>query len=194
LVASPDAPFKTLKEMVAYAKANPGKVTYGHTGLGTTPHLAVEEFSTKAGIDMLDVPYKGSVEVLQAILGGHVHVMSGVLDVMPHVRSGKLRMLATLGRERSKAVPETPTVKESGWDTINESPFGIGGPKNMDPTVVKILHDALKKTLDDPKVLEALDKAYQPIIYMNTADYTAYAARTFAAERKTIERLGLLAK
>jgi tripartite-type tricarboxylate transporter receptor subunit TctC len=194
LVTTGDAPYKTLKELVAYAKANPGKVSYGHTGIGTTPHLAIEEFSTKAGIDMLDVPYKGSTEVLQAILGGHVNVMSGVMDFVPHLKSGKLRLLATLGRERTKGFLDFPTVKESGWDTITESPFGIGGPKNMDPNIVKILHDAFKKTLDDPKVIETLDKFYQPTIYMNTADYTAYAARTFAAEKKTIERLGMAAK
>ena len=194
LVTTTDAPYKTLKELVAYAKANPGKVSYGHTGIGTTPHLAIEEFSMKAGIDMLDVPYKGSVEVLQAILGGHINVMSGVMDFVPHLKSGKLRLLATLGRERTKGFLDVPTIKESGWDTISESPFGIGGPKNMDPAVVKILHDAFKKTLDDPKVQETLDKFYQPTIYMNTADYSAYAVRTFAAEKKTIERLGMLAK
>ena len=85
-------------------------------------------------------------------------------------------------------------MKESGWDTISESPFGIGGPKNMDPAVVSILHDAFKKTLDDPKVLETLDRYYQPVIYMNSADYTVYAERPFVAEKATIERLGLAKK
>jgi tripartite-type tricarboxylate transporter receptor subunit TctC len=194
LAATTDAPYKTLKEMVAYAKANPGKVSYGHTGTGTTPHLAIEEFAGKAGIDIVDIPFKGSAEIMQAILGGHITLMSGTTEFAPHVKSGKLRLLATLGRERNKAFPDVPTVKESGWDTITESPFGIGGPKNMDPNLVKILHDAFKKTLDDPKVLETLDKFYQPTIYMNTADYSAYAVRTFAAEKKTIERLGMASK
>jgi tripartite-type tricarboxylate transporter receptor subunit TctC len=194
LAATQDAPFKTLKEMVAYAKANPGKVAYGHTGTGTTPHLAVEEFATKAGIQLQDIPFKGSADLIQAILGGHISLMSGTPEFAPHVRSGKLRLLATLGRERNRAFPDVPTVKESGWDTISESPFGIGGPKNMDPAVVRTLHDAFKKTLDDPKVLETLDKFYQPVIYMNTADYSAYAERTFASEKTTVERLGLAKK
>lgn len=189
LAASMDAPYKSLQDMVAYARANPGKVAYGHTGTGTTPHLAIEEFAAKAGIELTDIPYKGSAELMQAILGGHVQLVSSTTEFAPHVRAGKLRLLATLGRERNKAFPEVPTVKESGWDTISESPFGIGGPKNMDPAVVKILHDAFKKTLEDPKVLETLDKFYQPVIYMNTADYTAYAARTFTVEKATIERL-----
>lgn len=194
IACTADAPFKTLKDMVAYAKANPGKLEYGHTGTGTTPHLAIEEFSEKAGIKLNPIPFKGSAEIMQAILGGHIRVMSGTTEFAPHVQSGKLRLLATLGSQRNKAFPDVPTVKESGWDTITESPFGIGGPKNMDPAVVKVLHDAFKATLDDPEVKAALDKFFQPTIYMNTADYTAYAQRTFAAEKATIERLGLAKK
>lgn len=194
LAASMDAPYRSLQEMVAYAKANPGKVAYGHTGTGTTPHLAIEEFANKAGIQLQDIPYKGMAEIMQAILGGHIQLMSGTPEFAPYVKAGKMRLLATLGRARNKAFPDVPTVKESGWDTISESPFGIGGPKNMDPAVVKVLHDAFKKTLEDPKVLETLDRFYQPVIYMSTADYSAYAERTFAAEKATIERLGLAKK
>jgi len=194
LAATLDAPFKTLKELVAYAKAHPGQVAYGHTGTGTTPHLAIEEFALKAGIVMQDIPYKGTADILQAILGGHIALMSGTTEFAPHVRSGKLRLLATLGRERNKAFPDVPTVKESGWDTVTESPFGIGGPKQMDPAVVKVLHDAFAKTLQDPKVLDTLDKFYQPVIYMNTADYTQYASRTLQQEKATIERLRLAGK
>jgi tripartite-type tricarboxylate transporter receptor subunit TctC len=128
IACTADAPFKNLKEMVAYAKANPGKLEYGHTGTGTTPHLAIEEFSEKAGIKLNPIPFKGSAEIMQAILGGHIRVMSGTTEFAPHVQSGKLRLLATLGSQRNKAFPDVPTVKESGWDTITESPFGIGGP------------------------------------------------------------------
>ncbi|TNF62510.1 MAG: tripartite tricarboxylate transporter substrate binding protein [Burkholderiales bacterium] len=194
IACTADAPFKTIQDMVAWAKANPGKLEYGHTGTGTTPHLAVEEFAEKAGIKLNPIPYKGSAELVPAILGGHIRVMSGTLDVAPHVQSGKLRLLATLGSKRSKAFPDVPTIKESGWDTISESPFGIGGPAGMDPAVVRTLHDGFAKTLQDPLLLETLDKFYMPAIYMNTADYTAYAQRTFAAEKATVERLGLARK
>ena len=194
IACTADAPFKTIQEMVAYAKANPGKLEYGHTGTGTTPHLAVEEFAEKAGIQLNPIPYKGSAELVPAILGGHIRVMSGTLDVAPHVQSGKLRLLATLGSQRAKAFPNVPTIKESGWDTISESPFGIGAPAGLDPAVVKILHDGFAKTLQDPLLLQTLDKFYMPAIYMNTADYTAYAERTFKAEKATVERLGLAKK
>jgi hypothetical protein len=83
---------------------------------------------------------------------------------------------------------------ESGWDTISESPFGIGGPAGMDPAVVKTLHDGFRKVLEDPALIAALDKFYMPAIYMNTADYTSYAERTFLAEKATVERLGLAKK
>ncbi|MEJ6004474.1 tripartite tricarboxylate transporter substrate binding protein [Paucibacter sp. AS339] len=194
LAATLDAPFKTLKEMVAWARANPGRLTYGHTGTGTTPHLAFEEFAELAGFKAQDVPFKGSAEITQAILGGHIPLMCGTLEFVPHVRAGKLRFLATLSRERYKAFPEVPTVKESGWDTICDSPFGIGGPKGMDPAVVRVLHAAFKKTLEDPKVQETLEKFYQPALYMSTEDYGRYAQRAFEAERATIARMGLSKK
>lgn len=194
LAATLDAPYKTLPDMVAWARAHPGLLVYGHTGAGTTPHLAFEEFAHLAGFTTQDVPFKGSAEITQAILGGHLPLMSGTLEFAPHVRAGKLRLLATLGAQRSKAFPDTPTVKECGWDTVSESPFGIAGPKGMDAAVVRVLHDAFKQTLTDPKVLETLDRFQQPLIYLNTEDYKRYAVRTFEAERLTIARMGLAKK
>ena len=194
MAVNADLGVKNVREFVQWTKANPGKVEYGSTGTGTTPHLAIEEFSQKAGIELNHIPYKGSAELMQAILGGHIRVMSGTTEFAPLVKEGKLRLLATLGRNRTKAFPDIPTVKESGWDTITESPFGIGGPKGMDPAVVRVLHDAFKKTLEDPKVLDTLDRFFQPVIYMGTEEYTRYGARTFEAERATIERLGLAKK
>lgn len=194
IAAAADTPFKTIQEMVAWAKANPGRLTYGHTGIGTTPHLAFEEFAEKAGFQPNGIPYKGSAEILQAILGGQIQVMSGTPEFAPHVQSGRLRLLATLGSKRTKNFPDVPTVKESGWDTINESPFGFGGPKGMDPAIVKQLEDALRKANEDPAVLQVYDRFFQPVIWMDSAEYTRYAVRTFDTERRTIERLGLSKK
>ena len=87
IVSTLEAPFKTIREMVAWAKANPGKLSYGHTGVGTTPHLAFEEFADKAGFSTNHIPYKGSAEILQAILGGQIPVMSGTTEFVPHVLS-----------------------------------------------------------------------------------------------------------
>jgi tripartite-type tricarboxylate transporter receptor subunit TctC len=194
IAATADAPFTTIQQMVAWAKANPGKLTYGHTGIGTTPHLAFEEFADKAGFTSTSIPYKGSAEILQAILSGQIQVMSGTPEFAPHVQSGKLRLLATLGSARTKTFPDVPTVKEAGWNTISESPFGIGGPKGMDPAVVKTLEDALRKVNADPAVLTIYERFNQPVVWMDSAEYSRYAERTYEAERKTIERMGLAKK
>ncbi len=194
IAATADAPFKTIQEMVAWAKANPGKLNYGHTGIGTTPHLAFEEFAEKAGFQPNGIPYKGSAEIMQAILGGQIPVMSGTPEFAPHVQSGKLRLLATLGSRRTKLFPEVPTVKESGWDTISESPFGIGGPRGMEASVVATLEDALRRVNNDANLLTVYERFFQPVIWMDSAEYSKYAVRTYEAERATIDRLGLAKK
>jgi tripartite-type tricarboxylate transporter receptor subunit TctC len=191
LTVSADAPWKNLQEFVDDARRNPEKINYGSTGTGTTPHLAVEEFAQKAGIKLTHVPYKGSADLMAAILGGHIMAASDSTGWAPHVEAGKLRLLATFGPKRTKRWPNVPTLTELGYDTVSESPFGLAGPAGMDPAVVKTLHDAFKKALDDPKVLALIDRYDQPMIYMSAEDYTKFAQKTYEAERATVERLGL---
>ena len=191
IVVKADSPFKTIKDLVAYAKANPGKFSYGSTGNGTTPHLAVEEFASKAGIDLQHVPFKGSSDGLQALMGGHIMAHSDATGWAPHVEAGTLRLLATYGSKRTKRWPQVPTLNELGYDTVSDSPFGIGGPRGMDPKVVRKLQDAFKKTLSDPAVLAAFDKYDQPVIYMDSEAYTNFILASYVKEKRTIERLGL---
>jgi tripartite-type tricarboxylate transporter receptor subunit TctC len=191
LVVRADSPFKDIKDLVAFAKANPEKLTYGNTGAGTTPHMAVEDFAQKAGIKLTPVPFKGNADNMQAVLGGHVMAASDATGWGPHVDAGKLRLLATYGTKRTKKWPNIPTLHELGYDTISDSPFGIMGPKGMDAATTKILHDAFKKSLDDANVQATFEKYDQPTIYMNSADYTAWAKRMYEGEKALIERLGL---
>ncbi len=191
LVVPADSPIKNIKDLVAFAKENPEKFTYGTPGTGTSPHLAVEEFAQRAGIKLTQIPFKGSAHNLQAVMGGHVMGMSDSTGWGPMVDAGKLRLLATYGSKRTTRWPDVPTLNELGYETVSDSPYGVCGPKNMDPKVVKIIHDAFKKSLDDPSVLSAFAQYDQPVIYMNTADYTKYARDSFFAEKKTIERLGM---
>lgn len=193
-VVRADSPIKSVKDLVDYAKANPGKFTYGHTGNGTSPHLAVEEFAQRAGIQLQPVPYKGNAENMQGILGGHVMGASDATGWGPHVDAGKLRLLATYGSKRTKRWPQVATLEQMGYQTVSDSPFGVCGPKNMDPAVARTLHDAFRKTLDDPAVQAVLDKYDQSVIYMDTAAYTKYARETMESEKKLIERLGLANK
>lgn len=194
LVVPADSPIKGIKDLVDYARANPEKFSYGSTGIGTSPHLAVEEFAQRAGIKLTHVPFKGNADNMQAILGGHVMGASDATGWAPHVEAGKLRLLATYGSKRSKRWPNVPTLDELGYKTVSDSPFGVCGPKGMDPAVVRTLHDAFKRTLDDPAVLATFDKFDQTVIYMNTEDYTRFARDSFAAEKATIERLGMAMK
>ena len=194
IVVRADSPFKSVKDLVDYARANPDKFSYGSSGTGTTPHLAVEEFSSKAGIKLMHVPFKGNADNVQAVLGGHVMAASDSTGWAPHVESGTLRLLATYGSKRTKRWPNVPTLTELGYETVADSPFGIGAPKGMDPALTQRLHDAFKKTLEDPAVLATFEKYDQTVIYMNTADYTKFARENYVREKAVIERLGLTAK
>jgi tripartite-type tricarboxylate transporter receptor subunit TctC len=186
-----DSPIKSIKELVEFAKANPGKFTYGSTGTGTTPHLVIEQFARRAGIELLHVPFKGSADGMQAVLGGHVMAHSDATGWGPFVDTGRCRLLATYGSKRTKRWSSAPTLLELGYQTVSDSPFGIGAPKGMDPAMTKRLNDAFKKTLEDPAVLATLDKYDQPVIYMDSAAYTKYARDTFREEKETVDALGL---
>ena len=194
LVVPADGPIKSIADLVAYARANPEKFSYGSTGIGTSPHLAMEEFAQRAGIKLTHVPFKGNADNMQAILGGHIMAASDATGWAPHVASGKLRLLATYGSKRTKRWPDAPTLDELGYKTVSDSPFGVCGPKGMDPAITRTLHDAFKKTLEDPAVLASFEKYDQSVIYMNTDDYTKFARDSFAAEKATIERLGMAMK
>ena len=193
-VVPADSPIKSIKDLVAYAKANPDKFTYGSTGIGTSPHLAVEEFAQRAGIKLNHIPFKGNADNMQAVLGGHMMGASDATGWGPHVNAGKLRLLATYGSKRTKRWPDVATLDEMGYQTVSDSPFGVCGPKNMDPGITRILHDAFKRTLDDPAVQAVFEKYDQTVIYLGTEAYTKFARDSFASERATIERLGLLNK
>ena len=190
IVVRADSPIKSIKDLIAYAKSNPGNFSYGSTGHGTTPHLAVEEFAHKAGIQLLHIPFKGGADGIAGVLGGHVMAMSDSTGWAPHVDAGTCRLLATYGSKRTKRWPNVPTLNELGYDTISDSPFGIGGPKGMEASVVRKLHDTFKKTLDDPQVLATFEKYDQSVIYMSTEDYARFAREQFQKEKALIEKLG----
>ncbi|MEI6300853.1 MAG: tripartite tricarboxylate transporter substrate binding protein [Betaproteobacteria bacterium] len=193
-VVRADAPWKTFRELLDFAKANPGKVNYGSTGTGTSPHLIMEMIGSKEGIDWTHVPFKGNADGTAALLGGHIMGMSDATGWGPHVDAGRFRLLVTFGASRTKRWPMVPTAKELGLGIVANSPYGLVGPKGMDPRVVKILHDAFKKGLEDPIHLGAVEKYDQEIFYMGSEEYAKWAAETYREERKLIERLGLLAK
>jgi tripartite-type tricarboxylate transporter receptor subunit TctC len=192
IVVKADSPFKTFQDLLAYARANPGKLSYATPGTGTSLHLAMEEIAAKAGVQLLHVPFKGYGDGAIALMGGHVMVQVDSTGWAKQVDAGAQRLLATLGDKRTRW--NAPTVKELGVDTVSNSPFGLVGPKGMPGDVVKVLHDAFKKSLDDPEYLKMLAQLDQPAWYMPSEDYARWAVDMLKAERATIERVGLLLK
>ena len=186
-----DSPFKTWNDFVAYAKANPGKLTYGSTGNLTSPHLTTELIAQQLGIQLQHVPYKGSADLSQAVLGNHLMAIADSTGFAPLVESGKLRVLNTWGEKRLAKFPDAPTLKELGIDIVQNSPFGIGAPRDTPPDVVKKLHDAFKKAMEDPSYVAALARYDMLPIYMDSAQYTRFAQDTFKSEKALVEKLGL---
>ena len=186
-----DSPWKTWQEFIAYAKANPGKVSYSTPGNGTSLHITMEEIAAREGIQWLQVPYKGAADALIALRGGHVTAMADSTTWGEMVDAGQLRLLSTWGVNRTRRWPTTPTLKDLGYGIVSNSPYGLAGPKGMDPKIVKILHDAFRKAMDDPAYQKVLERLDQENVYMSGEDYAKFAKKTYDEEKIVIERMGL---
>jgi tripartite-type tricarboxylate transporter receptor subunit TctC len=154
LVANPSQPFKTVKELIAYAKANPGKLNFGSSGNGSSIHLSGELFKAMAKVDMVHVPYKGSAPAVTDLLGNQIAIM---FDNMPsaiqHVRSGRLRAIAVTTAKRSPELPDVPTIAEAGVPGYEATSwFGMFAPAATPPAVLAKLNTALVKVLAEPEV------------------------------------------
>ncbi len=191
LVVPIDSPLKNWAQFVAWAKANPGKLSYGSTGTLTSPHLTMELIAQKLGIELLHVPYKGSADLTQAIMGGQIMAAADSTGFAPLVESGKLRVLNTWGDQRLAKFPDAPTLKELGLDLVQNSPFGIGAPRGTPADVVKRLHDAFKVVMEQDSYKAALARYDMVPIYMSSEAYKKFAQETFAREKALVEKLGL---
>jgi tripartite-type tricarboxylate transporter receptor subunit TctC len=190
IVVKKDAPWATLQDFLADAKANPGKISYGSPGAGTTLHLTMEQIAKERGIKWTHVPFRGTSESTNSLLGGHISAVADASGWAALVNSGQLRLLVIWTDKRSKSWPDVPTLKESGIAMVSNSPFGLAGPKGMDPKAVKILHDAFKKGMEEPAYVETVAKIDQEPFYLNTADYRAFVARTVPEQKQLMEELG----
>jgi tripartite-type tricarboxylate transporter receptor subunit TctC len=157
LVAHPSVRATTLKELIAYAKANPGKLNYGYPGAGTAPHLAGELFKLEAGIDVVGVPYKGSQPMLMAMLAGEIDYMFDITGSLQHVRAGKLRAFAVTSNKRLASVPDIPTMAEAGipdYEAITW--FGFIVPSGTPPEIVELLNREINAALKSPEVYDRI--------------------------------------
>ena len=156
LVVNPDRPYRSVQELIDYAKAHPGEVTFASSGNGSSIHLSGELFSLMAGVDMLHVPYRGSAPAVTDLLGGTVDIM---FDNMPsaiqHVRSNTLVPLAVTPATRSPELPDVPTIAEAGVEGYEATSwFGLFAPAGTPADVVETLHSAIEEALKDPGVIE----------------------------------------
>lgn len=191
VVVKADSPWQTWQEFLDYAKANPGKVAYGTPGVGSSLHITMERIAAEKGIEFLHVPFRGGADNAQSLLGGQTQAMADSTSWAPLVDGGQFRLLVTWGAERAKRYPNVPTLRESGIDIVSASPYGVAGPKNMDPGIVRILHDAFKQALHDPQHLAVLERFDMPVMYMNSEDYRASVQRIIEEEGAIIRRLNL---
>jgi tripartite-type tricarboxylate transporter receptor subunit TctC len=193
-VVRSDSPYKTFTDFVEAARKQPGKIDFGSTGTGTSPHLLVEEVADLAKVELNHIPFKGNADLMQALLGGHVMSASDATGWDKFVDAGQMRLLVSFGEQRIKRWPNVPTAQELGYKVVANSPYGLVGPKGMDPAVMKTLHDAFKKAMDDPQHVAVLEQLNQPVWYKNSADYQAWARETLVKEKGLIDRLGLAGK
>jgi tripartite-type tricarboxylate transporter receptor subunit TctC len=191
VVVRSDAPWKTFHELIAAAKTSPGTITYGTPGAATTPHITMEQIAKLHGARFVHVPFKGVAESIPSLLGGHIHAIADSTGWAPLVNDGKFRLLVTWGATRTRNWPTVPTLKEIGIDVVSNSPYGLGGPKGMDASRVKVLHDAFKQGLDDPSNLAAMAKLDQERFYLSTEEYQAFAMKQITEQKWMIEELGL---
>jgi tripartite-type tricarboxylate transporter receptor subunit TctC len=191
VVVKNDAPWKTFPELLVEAKANPGKINYGTPGAGTSLHITMEQIAKGQGIKWTHVPYKGNAETNTAVLGGHIHAVADSSGWAQLVNMGQLRLLVTWGAGRTRNWPTVPTLKEVGIDMVSNSPFGIGGPRGIEPSVVKVLHDAFKKGMEEPPYAEAMAKLDMEPFYLSSENYAKFAVEQIAEAKRYIAELGL---
>ena len=167
MVVHPSVPAQSVAELVAYAKANPGKLSYGSAGSGSAPHLSMELFKQRAGIDLVHIPFKGGGPMVTDLLGGQIQVViADQANLMPHVKAGKLRALAVGTLVRSAVYPDLPTIAESGYPGFEARAWqGIAGPAGLPPDVVKQLQAAIAKVMAMPEVRSRLvEGGLDPIV------------------------------
>lgn len=191
-----DSRFKSWAEVMAEAKANPLKLNYSTPGPGSATHLAFESVAYPLGLKFTHVPFRGAAEQVTAMMGGHVDITATGGNVFPLIDGGQARPLLWLTEQPAPKYPAVPGFGSLGVKAEIDMnfPYGLAGPKGMDPAVVKILHDGFKKAMETPEHEAVLKQLDQPNRYMSTADFNAFVQRQIPAFKATLDRLGIARK
>ncbi len=192
IVVRADSPWRSLAELIAAAKANPGKYTYGTFGPASIQNLVMVDIQQRVGMELTHIPYRGGGELYTGLMSGQIDIVADASGWAPMVQDGQFRLLAVWGQERMPRFPNAPTLQESGIDLVVASPYGVCGPRGMDPAVVAKLHDAMKEALFDPATRAVMERFNMPLLYLNSADYDAAYRRQNEIERENLRRVGML--
>lgn len=191
IVVPAASPWRSVEDLLAHAARHPGELSIATNGIGTTPHVVLDELFARRGLGYIHVPYKGTAEQMVAVASGQVMAGVNANGFAPYVDSGRLRLLATCGAARTRRWPEVPTLSELGHGIVAMSPYGLAGPRRLPEAVVRTLHDAFRSALFDPAHIAELARYDQEIAYLGSADYGRAMREAFAAERRAALRLGL---
>ena len=193
LVVHPDFPAKSVRELVAYAKANPGKLNYSSPGPGNASHLAAELFKLKTGIDIVHVPYKGAAEAATGVMAGQVQMFFGDIGgQLPLIREGRLRALALSAETRSPEMPELPTMIESGVpDYVSLTFIGVVAPAGTPPAIVGKLNAAINKALRAPEVAAAAARLNADVHPASAEDFGAFLGKERAKWQEVVRLSGV---
>ena len=191
VVVPADSPLRRFEDVFAWAKAHPGELTVGTNGVGTTPHVVMDQLMQQRGLEWVHVPYKGTAEQMVAVASGQPMVGVNSTGFAPFVESGQLRLLATFADKRSRRWPQAPTLLELGYGIVAMSPYGIGGPRGLPADVLDKLHRAFHAAMLDPAHLAEIGKYDQELTYLGPRDYEQALREAFFREKEIVARLGL---
>ncbi len=181
LAARADAPYRSVKELIAFAKAHPGEVKLAHPGVGTLVHLVAQWFSIEAGIALNQIPYGSSGPALQSVLGGQTDIIvDPPSNTLPHLQSGRLRILASTGTQRLAALPDIPTLKELGVPVTGATWFGLSAPAKTPAAIIERLNRELNAVLQDESVKQRLEGMHYRIETGSPASYGKFFAEQSA--------------
>jgi tripartite-type tricarboxylate transporter receptor subunit TctC len=189
-----ESPFKSWADVVAFAKANPGKITYGTTGPASVANLGMQRLQALAGISLTHVPYRGSMEIVPAVLGDHVTLMVSGVEWKPQVDDGKMRLLMMWTDKRLAAFANVPTGREIGYAFDLDVSIGLVAPKGMEAGVQSRVHGAFKTALETPSIRALIEKYDMVPSYLDGPSYKARIAGIAADMKPIIDKLGLARK
>ena len=191
VVVRSDSPYRSMRDLIAAAKRQPGRLSYATSGIATSNHIAAEDILAREGAQMVHVPFRGTTEGVTALLGRQVDSIWDSSAWRPQVENGDFRLLSVWTRERLRSFPDAPTLRDLGYDMSVTSPFGIAGPKGMEPEIVAKLHEVFRRATRSDPVQAIMQRWEMPDEYLGPREYLAFAVERAQYEREMVQKMQL---